>query len=103
MLIRIKLLGPFTRIKSLEPVLLERLHQYSLSHPQPVVQRQQLRIVLCQFLRRHGAERAVEVVDAVDEVLGEALERKVFGCLYFAFRLVLEVAVVGYLALISVL
>lgn len=42
-----------------------------------------------------GGQRAVEVVDGLDEVAGKALERKVLGGLDFALGALLEVAVVG--------
>ena len=43
----------------------------------------------------HGA---IEIIDAVEEVLGEALEGEVAGGGDLALRLVLQVAVVGYCA-----
>lgn len=56
----------------------------------------QVWVVRRQLLGGDGGERTVEVVDAVEEVLGEALEGK-FPCGGdFAFGLFLEVAVLGY-------
>lgn len=51
-----------------------------------------------EFLGRHVDEGAVEVVDAIEEVFGKALQGEVTRGLDFAFRLVLQVAVVGYCA-----
>lgn len=51
-----------------------------------------------QFVGGDVDEGAVEVVDAVEEVFGEALQGEVARSLDFALGLVLEVAVVGYCA-----
>ena len=45
--------------------------------------------------RVDGGQRAVEVVDRLDEVAGEALQREVFGGLDLALCALLQVAVVG--------
>lgn len=56
-----------------------------------------------QSLCGHDGERAVEVVNAVDEVFGEALKGEVFGGLDFALCALLKVAEVGYGAEVLVL
>jgi hypothetical protein len=48
-----------------------------------------------EFLGLDGGQGAVQVVDALDEVAGELLQREVFGGLNFALGAVLQVAEVG--------
>lgn len=48
-----------------------------------------------ELLGRNVGKSAVEVVNAVHEVLGEALDGEVLCCLHFALGLVLKVAEVG--------
>lgn len=105
MLIRIELLEPLRRVHALESVLLERRHQYRFRHLEAVVQGYEVVVVggvvggggggALQFFGRHGGQGAVEVVDAVNEVFGEALQGEVFGGLDFAFCAFLQVAEVG--------
>jgi len=58
---------------------------------------------LLEPLGRHDGERAVKVINAVDEVFGEALKGEVFGGLDFALGALLKVAEVGYGAEVFVL
>ena len=68
------------------------------------MQTQQIRVAFRrQFLGGDVGEGAVEVVDAVEQVLGEALEGEVPCGDHFAFGLVLQVAVVGCCAFEAVL
>lgn len=99
MLIRIKLATH--RINLLKTMLFERLLKNSLRHLEPLVQigevLQILRLVGGVELRlRDGGERAVEVVNAIDEVLCEAGDCEVARCFHLAGCSVLEVAEVGY-------
>ena len=55
----------------------------------------QLFVLRGQFVGGHVDEGAVEVVDAVEEVFGEAGKGEVARGGDFAFRLFLQVAVVG--------
>lgn len=52
-------------------------------------------IVLGEFLRGDGVEGAIEIVDAIEEILGEALQGEFAGGGDFALGLFLEVAVFG--------
>lgn len=54
------------------------------------------------FFRNHG-ESAVEIINAVYEVLGKFLDGEVFGCFYFARGSFLEIAEFGDLADVFVL
>lgn len=95
-------------VESLEPVFLERREHDALSHLQSLIQVLEVlpdrRRRVCadavgarlERLGIYGPQRAVQVVDAVYQIAGEALERKVLCLLHFAFRLVLEIAVFGY-------
>jgi hypothetical protein len=83
-------------------MLLQRLHHYPLRHLQPIVQILQILNLVAdfrfrdgEFLGGDGEEGAVEVVDAVDEVFGEAGDGEVAGGADVAFGAVLEVAEVG--------
>lgn len=103
MQIRIELLPLLRRIEPLQAVLLEGLHQDRLGHLQSIVEVQQVPGgafgvlgVGLQFLRGHGGEGAIEVVDGLDEVFGEPLDGEVLGGLDVALRAFLEVAEVGY-------
>lgn len=83
-------------------MLLQRLHHYPLRHLQPIVQILQILDLVAdfrfrdgEFLGGDGEEGAVEIVDAVDEVFGEAGDGEVAGGADVAFGAVLEVAEVG--------
>lgn len=95
MSIRVKRLAD--RIDLLEAVLLQRAEQDALRHLQPVVEVDEVLVGVGAGARLggDGRERAVEVVDAVDEVFGEFLDGEVAGGFFVAFGAVLEVAEVG--------
>ena len=59
---------------------------------------EQVLVLRGELVGRYVEEGAVEVVDAVEEVFGEALQGEVAGGGDLALRLVLQVAVVGYCA-----
>ena len=52
-------------------------------------------ILLAQFLSGNGRESAVKVINAVDEIFGEARDGEVAGYGNFAFGAFLEVTEVG--------
>lgn len=91
-------------VEALEAVLLERLDEDVLRHLEAVDQVHKVLVALLalglalglgqRLLGDHG-QRAVEVVDAVDEVLGEAGNGKVAGGLDLALCALLQVAEVG--------
>ena len=74
----------------------ERVHEDLFGHFEPAVQGDELGVGGDEFVGGDGGEGAVEVVDAVEEVLGEALQGEVLGGFDFARGLRLQVAVVGY-------
>jgi hypothetical protein len=84
-------------------MLFQRCHKNSLSHCQAGVQIHKILITVVELIGRYGSKRAVQIVDAFDEVFGEALDGEVFGGLDFALGLFLKVAVFGYLADVAVL
>ena len=67
------------------------------------MQLDQIFVLFGEFVLRNGNERAVQIIDAVEEIFGETLQCKVLGGLDFSFGLFLEVAVVGYGAFNAVL
>lgn len=87
-------------VQSLEAVLLEGGHEDVLGHLETLVEIEEVLEVLgavlgLELLGGDHAHGTVEVVHAVDEVLGELLDGKVAGLLDFALSAVLEVAEVG--------
>lgn len=87
-------------LEALEAVLGERLDEDALGHLEALVEVSQVLEVLAlvlglELLDGHGGEGAVEVVDAVDEVLCELLDGEVAGGLDLAGGALLEVAEVG--------
>jgi hypothetical protein len=82
-------------VEALQAVLLERVHEDVVRHLEAVVERDEVGVLRRELLGGDGGEGAVEVVDALDEVAGEALQGEVFGGLDFALGALLEVAVVG--------
>lgn len=98
MQIRVKLFSVLARVESFKSMLFERLHQYCLRHLQPVVQIRQLfvTITLPQLLCGYGAEGSVKVINAFDQVLGEAGDGEVAGGLNVTLRAFLKIAEVRY-------
>jgi hypothetical protein len=87
-------------LKALQAVLGQRLDEDVLGHLETLVEVGELLEVLAlvlglELLRGDGGQGAVEVVDAVDEVLGELLDGEVAGGLDLTCCAVLEVAEVG--------
>lgn len=87
-------------VDALDAVLLEGGHEDVVGHLETLVQVNEVLEVArllggVDLLLGHHGERAVQVVDAVDEVLCELLEGEVAGLLDLALCAVLEVAEVG--------
>jgi hypothetical protein len=77
-------------------VFLERGDQDAVGHFDAIVQRDQIRVAVGgEFLWRNGAQSAIQVVDGLDEVAGEALDGEVFCGCDFALCAVLQVTEVG--------
>lgn len=81
-------------VEALETVLLEGGDEDVVGHLEAIVKGDKVLVLGGELSRLDGGERAVEVVNGLDEVAGEALERKVLGGLDLALRALLEVAVV---------
>lgn len=61
------------------------------------MQRDEIGVAIClQLVLRDSSQGAVQVVNGLDEVAGEALDGEVFCGLRFALCAFLEVAEVGY-------
>lgn len=84
-----------TGIDAFHAVAAQRLHQDLLRHLEAAVEIHQFLVVFRELLLRHVLQCTVEVVNAVEKVLGELLEGEVSCCVDFSLRLFLEVAVVG--------
>ena len=82
-------------LEALEAVLVEGLDEDGLRHLDALVQVDEVLVIAGQLLGGDGGQGAVEVVHAIDEVLGELLDRKVASALDLALGAVLEVAEVG--------
>jgi hypothetical protein len=90
-------------VESFEAVLLECVHEDGLGHLETRVEVQEVLVAAIKLLLGHHRESTVEVVDAVQQVSGEALKGKVFGCANLTLSLLLQVAVLGDLTLPLVL
>ena len=95
MLVGVELLALDGGIESLHAVPLEGLHEDGLGHCEAVVEVVEILVAGLELVGGDVGERAVEIVDAVHEVFGEALDGKVLCGLHFALGLVLEVTEVG--------
>jgi hypothetical protein len=88
------------RVKTLETVLLKGVHEDVLGHLKTFVQVGEILKVLrsvlgVELLLRNHSKGAVEVVDAVDKVLGELLNSEILGRLDLTGSALLKVAEVG--------
>lgn len=87
-------------VEPLEAVLLEGVEEDGLGHLEALVQVGQVLVLVrrpgrLELVLGHHGERPVQVVHAVDEVLGEALDGELARVLDLALGAVLEVAEVG--------
>lgn len=96
MLVWVELVAVLTWVESLQAVLLQCVDEDGLSHLETVVEVLQLLVLSRKHLLRYSGESAVEVVDAVNQVLCESLKTKVSCCLDFTLRLFLQVAILCY-------
>lgn len=97
-LVGIELLALDAGIEFLHSMLLQCGHQDALGHGQAAVQVDQILVIGRELLLGNGVKGAIEVVDALKEVLGEALQREVAGSLDLALCLLLKVAVFSNLS-----
>lgn len=91
----IELLASFRGVESLKAVLLQCVDQDAVGHLDTLVQRGQILVIAFELLRGNGGEGAVEVIDRLNEVAGEALDGEVLGGLGLTRCALLEVAEVG--------
>jgi hypothetical protein len=101
--IGVKLFRRLTWVESLQTMLLECVNENAVGHLDTVMQRNKLGVVAFELFGGDGAQRAVKVIDRLDEIAGEALDGEVFCGVDFAFCAVLQVAEVGYGAEVFVL
>jgi hypothetical protein len=93
--IGIEFLAGLGGVEALETVLLQSVNENAVSHLDALMQGDQVLVVALELLGGNGGEGAVEVVDGLDEIAGEALDGKVLGGLCLARCALLEVAEVG--------
>lgn len=91
----VELLAALRGVEALETVLLQCSDQNAVSHLDALVKGGQVLVITIELLGRNGREGAVEVVDGLDKIAGEALDGEVLGGLCFARCALLEVAEVG--------
>lgn len=86
-------------IEALEAVLLEGGEEDMLGHVETSDEIEEVLVLLGlssgELLRGHGQQRAVEVVDAVEEVLGETLDSELAGGVHVALVALNKVAGFG--------
>ena len=111
MQVRVKLLGLaldlLARVESLQTVLLKGVHENVLGHLEASNELKELLVLFSlggiELFRGYSQQRTVEVVNALQEILGEALDGKVTGIVHVALGTLLEVAELGNRAEIFVL
>jgi hypothetical protein len=91
----VELLAGLGGVEALEAVLLQSVDEDAISHLDALVQGNQVLVVALELLGGDGGESAVEVVNGLDEIAGEALDGKVLGGLCLTRCALLEVAEVG--------
>ena len=86
-------------IEALQTVLLQGVHEDVLSHLQTSDEVVQGSVLVSpgstDLVRGHGQQRAVKVVNALQKVLGEALDGEVTGTVHVALGALLQVTEVG--------
>lgn len=86
-------------IKALETVLLEGIEEDMLGHVETGNKIEEVLVLFSlssgELVRGHGQQRAVEVVDAVEEVLGETLDGELAGSVHVALVALNEIAGFG--------
>lgn len=86
-------------VEALEAVLLEGVHEDVLGHLETSNEVKQSLVLLSrgsvELIRGHGQQRAVKVINAVEEILSKALNSEVAGTVHIALCALLEVAEVG--------
>lgn len=99
----VELVAVLTWVEPLQTVLLQCVDKDGLGHLKTIMEVLQLLVLIVEHLLRHGREGAVQVVNAVNQVLCEPLQPKVASGLDFSLGLFLQVAVFCYRALPLVL
>lgn len=86
-------------VEPLQTVLLEGVHEDVLGHVETGNEVKQVLVGLgldgIKLVRGHGQQRAVEVVNALEEVLGEALDGEVAGAVHVTLGAFLQIAELG--------
>lgn len=86
-------------VEALQTVLLECAQESLLGHLETVDEVEQILVGIAalgsELLRGHGQQCAVEVVNALQQVLGEALNGKVAGTVHVALSALLQVTELG--------
>lgn len=95
MFVGVELLALDGWVESLHAVPLECLHEDGLGHCETVVQVVEVLVASLELFGGDVGKSAVEVVNAVHEVLSETLDGEVLCCLHLALGLILKVAEVG--------
>jgi hypothetical protein len=101
--VRVELLGLaidlLGGVKALETVLLQGVQEDVLGHLETGDELKEVLVLVGlgsgELIRGHGQQRAVKVVNAVKEVLGETLDGEVTGTVHVTLSALLEVAEVG--------
>lgn len=101
--VRVELLGLainlLAGIEALETVLLEGVEEDLLGHVKTSDEIEEVLVIFSlssgELVRGHGQQRAVEVVNAVEEVLGETLDGELAGSVHVALVALNEVAGFG--------
>lgn len=76
--VRVELLALDTRIKPLQTVLLQSIHQYSLRHLEPAVKIGELFVCFgIDLVGWYGGEGSIKIIDGFYEVAGEALDGEI--------------------------
>lgn len=105
--LRLAILRLLAGVEALQTVLREGAHEDVLGHLEAGHEIQQVLVGLglggVELVGGNGEQGAVEVVDALQEVDGEALDGEVAGAIHVALRALLEVAEVGDRAEVFVL
>lgn len=86
-------------VEALQTVLLERAHESLLGHLETVDKVEEFLVLFValgtELLLGHRQQRAVKIVNALQQVLGEALDGKVASTVHVALGALLQVAELG--------
>lgn len=89
----------FAGVEALQTVSLKGVHEDVLGHLQASNEVEQVLVLLIlgsgELLRGHGQQRAVKVINALEEVLGETLDSELAGAIHITLAALLLVAGIG--------